>query len=674
MYFNKISEKSKDNKHAGKVSGSKFRKRFVVLLLILCMLLSMGSAFAKVRSVRSRAISTKDDIVFTTKKYARMDSSIFLNKPFISVSIQNGPGNTKVEIALNIIIESDDTAWDSETSVTVYREIDSNEKVVFKNDDITTNLDSYLNSFEIGEFDSDFSSDSFDYNDLLLPGAELPEGKYTIYFTVNEINPETGENLEGGIEGWKSVEENFLVVSLNNLIITETPNKDTLDSPELVWELPEIPKYDDDSSDYITTSLATITGDNVDFTKRIQHEEVKREGSSELKGYPDDTYFSDGEVALDLSSENLSFRMGEEYEFIVSFLDWNDELIKYAESTYTFPAYYPKYYAPDGEEVETLTPTFEWSFDEYQEWVESYDLYLNGRLFEENISGTTFTPDEALNFGDEFTWYVIPSYSSDGSPFFTTPPETAAFSTFDHAPPELVISVPGSGDEIFNGESYTFTADIETFDDTDIESVEWTVNGESYSGDSIDFEPSGLPTGTLQVSCTVTDSLGSTDTEAAEVVILNPRVAIDDVADRTVFAHEEVNFTIDPGNSGDVDEYIWSVISPDGSEESFSGDTLAFEFTQLGEYEITAAGLKEDSFGNEKEVSSGKSLITVESSGPPQLVFLKPAAMGLLAAGQEVGFTADISSTSEDIQNEITETIWEVNGEEFTFDGIQESF
>lgn len=209
MYFNKISEKSKDDKHSGKVSGSKFRKRFVVLLLILCMLLSMGSAFAKVRSIRSRAISSNEDIVFTTKKFARMDSTIFLGKPIISVSIQNGPGNTKVEIALNIIIESDDTAWDSETSVTLYREIDSNERVVFRNDDITENLDSYLNSFEFGEFESSFSGDGFDYNDLLTGGAELPEGEYTIYFTVNEIDPETGENLEGGIEGWKSVEENL---------------------------------------------------------------------------------------------------------------------------------------------------------------------------------------------------------------------------------------------------------------------------------------------------------------------------------------------------------------------------------------------------------------------------------------------------------------------------------
>jgi hypothetical protein len=654
----------------------------VVVLVFLILILGISQASAAVRSIRSRTVNEPPEIVM--QGIANVTFDTLLGERMIYMTVRNDANPTTIKIDLEIEISPfdsvKDSEWDGTIFVSLLKGLAANETFTFDNSTIATQINSYvdtdgdsgfqLDSFDMGEGDFDggypggFTMDTFDFGggNIDLSAFEelknLPQGDYSITLTATEhnvANPKTSSRTLF-----------FKIVGIGQINFASLPS---VEDQRVSWQLPEIPNYDTTASnEYEVYSILNITGKDVNFTKEIEHANPTGTG---IKGYPGGT--DNGAVSLDLAPYNLKFRMGETYTFELQFKDWGRvDVAQESVRTITYTSRNPDYFTPSsGEQVAELLPTFEWAFDDYQEWVSYYDLYLNGvKQNTTRITDEYYTLAKPLTFGTSYSWYVVPYYT-DWTPFYSpaSPPARNQFSTINHTSPDILVSGVSNGDMLLTGQNYTLSVSAETFNDAEVESITWNIGGTSLSGQAVSYTPTRRYTnGSLTLTCTVTDSEGGRSVEQINLTVLDPAVTIAG-GDRDVFARDQVTFSIDSARSRDVQEYIWIIRSPQGDEVTESGTNVGYSFDQLGTYTVTATAFSEDSEGNEKEVSSDAVDVRVTSQGPPQVALISPNAMDLIPVGVEVPFTASISSP-----NEIASTIWIVNGTQTAFEGIQEDF
>jgi len=181
----------------------------------------------------------------------------------------------------------------------------------------------------------------------------------------------------------------------------------------LEWSLPAIPMYDD--IDCVSYSEITITGLDTPRELIFTHDQppTSTDGTG-LKGFPaGDIISGSGNAAIDLADYSIPFRMGGNYSAVVRFEDWNNDIIDERTRTFSFAEAVPELSRPSGS-ISTAAPTFTWSYQLYQTWVEYYDLVIQGpgsqkKTIEKIRSiSYTLTEDEKLAMGTDYTWYVIP--------------------------------------------------------------------------------------------------------------------------------------------------------------------------------------------------------------------------------------------------------------------------
>jgi hypothetical protein len=657
----------------------------IAFIVVLIMLIATVQTPAAVRSIRSRTLGTPSIVM---QGIAKVTFDTLLGERMIQVTVANDSSPTTIQIDLLLKIETDDPKWDGELTLSLLKYLAANETFTFDNSTVATQINSFVDTegdsgFQLGDFDmgdgdfdggypGGFTMDDFNFSggnidlgaikDLFV----LPEGVYTIALNVQDA----GYPAEAGQAPTNIAEYDadlmFKIVNIGEINLVKLPS---VDDQTISWQLPEIPNYDTTATnDYEVYSILNISGKDVNFTKQIKHANPTGTG---IKGYPGGT--ASGLVTLDLSSYNLKFRMGESYTFTLELKDWASvDAATPKTRTLSYTSETPSYFSPSqGGQTDSLFPTFEWAFDEYEDWISYYDLYINGiKQNSTRITDEYYTLSKPLAFGTSYSWHVVPYYA-DWTPFYspTSPPARSQFSTIAHTAPEIILSGAAEGDQLLTGEQYQFSVSAETFNDADVESVIWTIGGTSFSGEEISFTPDRRYTGdSLAVICSVTDSAGGISSERINVSVLDPAITISG-GDRSAFANSEQTFAVDSARTRDAQDISWSIISPDGSQDTESGTSFDFTFGQLGTFTISATAVTEDSIGNKKEVSSTPIRVTVTSQGPPQVAIQSPASMALIPVEEDVPFTASMSSP-----NEIVETVWTVNGRPTSFSGMQEEF
>ncbi|MCX7027279.1 MAG: hypothetical protein NT061_07345 [Spirochaetes bacterium] len=155
--------------------------RIIALALVLLLSVAIAPAFGQVRGARARVLQQPGDII-TTKK-ANFQTGDILGTPLISITINNGAGDSFLLMKLRIEFGG---AWhDDYLQTNLVKKISGNSSFTFTNSDML----SYL---------SNIRNDDFEMSSTLLAhtgftGIEnianlsIPEGIYSIILTVSEI-------------------------------------------------------------------------------------------------------------------------------------------------------------------------------------------------------------------------------------------------------------------------------------------------------------------------------------------------------------------------------------------------------------------------------------------------------------------------------------------------------
>lgn len=648
-----------------------------MMLVFICTAFSVS---ADIRKVRSRQLT--DETRIELEPYADiLNIDTLLGNKILSVDIVNDSVPTDIRVFFSVSISDDNdltsTDWEGHVSMGFLKSLEGGESFHVDNTmvvEILSNPESYIEGFTddpentfVGEFGPGGASkypgsldmESLDpsditgmINDLI---SEIPEGIFEIAFAVYDLSVSSSTPKS-------SVSAPIIITQKGDISIDETPE---IGSPLVSWNLPEIPDYNDSSHN--TKSIISIDiidpATGKDFTDTVIHTQPAGSG---YKGYPGGT--DEGLYTYDLTAKNLPFRAGETYYFTVEFLDWNSGPVTDAKTLdFSFDTPDPESYSPTAGAtgVNLQSISFEWGLDQYSEWIDSYDLYLDDQLIASNISDTTYEYSGELDVATQYSWYVIPYYASDGAAFYTTPPVKWNFTTMVQDPPEFTISDAQASDILLAGESYTFSVDPVIANDASVESIQWKIDGRVYSGSEVTYTPARrYLNDSLTVSCTVTDSYGASAQKSIALTVWQVESSISGSSD--AFANRESAYSI---SAGDAQNAILTVTAPDGEETTYDGENVNLLFDQLGTYTLEAVTSAEDYLGNTKEVVSREKEVSVESLGDPELSITSPAASSVFSAEDTVSFSAAIESP-----NTIVSTVWSVNGQETAYDGEQEQF
>jgi plastocyanin len=219
----------------------------------------------------------------------------------------------------------------------------------------------------------------------------------------------------------------------------------------------------------------------------------------------------------------------------------------------------------------------------------------------------------------------------------------------DNEPPTVSLQTDTATQTV--GEDIEFTA-ATSDSDGDIESYEWTVEGEAAGGGptlTASFEEPG----NYQVAVTVTDDDGA---EAAATVTISveadnepPSVSIRSESTNPAVG-DDVQFTAEASDSdGDIDSYEWTV---DGAPAG-TGAELETTFDEPGDHQITVTITDDD--GAE---STSTLTLTIEESNDPPSASIHPEP-----GEPTVNETVEFSTNASDSDGNITSYEWTVDGE-----------
>ncbi len=565
-------------------SNSNYRRILVVSLIILFLLIPFALGAAIGRVVPRELIA--NTYRFDSTRYARVTVSTLLNQHVASISIQNQEENetdstfAKISMRINWVTQD----WGNGFANFYFiEEVVGNRTLAFNN----TQASSYMDKIVVEDFDISWFSGRPTFEEL--SNMTLPEGRFYITIFVDEVDNAQGDNP---VRKGQTNSAELKVVSIKDLSITSTP---TVENNILKWQLPEVPLYQ--IIDCKTTSRITIQGPDVQKTITVNHNAPSGDPDTKLKGYPTGTGVgSDGIVTLDLTNQNLTFRAGQTYSVSVELFDWYNASVSRHSTDFTFPAPVGRFTAPTGQ-IGSFTPTFQWSYGTYAaSWISKYDLVLIENDTPRTISNITnayYTLAEPLKPGTTFTWYTVPYYKSDNTRFFTGQPSTpGTFTTPAHDQMDVQITAPGSETVLFVGDTYDFSTDVTLFNNASLVSAVWNIGGTSYTRDTEDLEYTPqAASGSVAVSCTVTDSLGLSKTSGPiNIQVKNPELALAQNIPTQINSGASVTLSLSKAN--DLDEITWYA---DGSVIG-TGTSIQFTPQSITTYSIQA-----------KAVSNGRS-------------------------------------------------------------------
>ncbi|MUV59624.1 PKD domain-containing protein [Halobacterium sp. CBA1126] len=178
-----------------------------------------------------------------------------------------------------------------------------------------------------------------------------------------------------------------------------------------------------------------------------------------------------------------------------------------------------------------------------------------------------------------------------------------------NAPPTASVAVPSS---VYTQETLAVDGTDSSDPDGEVIDYDWSIEGASAAGPngSVSFSDDGV----YEVSLTVTDDAGATDTATANVTVLNrPPVSVGIVETATPVVGELVAFNAAGSfdRDGVVDSYEWDV-DGDGEVEANSA-TASTIYDTYGTQTATVTAVDDDGAGNETAV-------TFYVNAPPQPV------------------------------------------------------
>lgn len=633
-------------------------RRIIALHLIVLFLLvpfALGAAIGRVTPRELVANTYK----FDSTRYAKVTVATLLNNHVASISIENKEDNptdsTFAKITLRINWET--VGWgDGFVNAYFIEEVVGNNTLSFNNTEAST----YTDKIEVEDFDIswyDGTRPSFD----TLTGMTIPEGRFYITILVDEVDNAEGDNPER--KGETNAVELKVVTISDTMEIVATP---TVANNILRWQLPEVPLYS--VIDCKTTSKIVITSpDGKKNTFSINHKKPSGEPDTKLKGYPTgEGVDAEGYVTYDLANKNLAFRAGEKYSVDLLLFDWtNSEVVK-SSTDFTFPPANGRFTAPVGP-IGNFTPSFEWSYGVYASspWISKYDLVINGGGTTQTISGITssfYTLTEPLKAGTTFTWYAVPYYSSDNTKFFTgQPTNPATFKTPDHNQMDLQLIAPGSGTVLFAGDSYTFSFDVQLYNKASISSASWKIGAATVvrQDNTVEYTPQ-TASGSVAVSCTVTDSLGLAKTAGpATFQVKKPELVLASTIPSQATIGSTVTFSLSKAN--DLDEISWFV---DG-EEIGTGTSVQFSPLVAATHTIQAKavsnGRSPQGDAIQKRVETETKTMTVIDARMPDLSITFPYTDSATQSSVLVGQSYPLEATYT-TYNAFKSLEWRVNG------------
>ncbi|MFZ2913602.1 MAG: hypothetical protein WAZ99_05325, partial [Rectinemataceae bacterium] len=634
-----------------------FGKIVVVFLLLLAV---AAPAFGQIKSVQARVLKTPDDIVTTRK--ANFQPGDILGTPLISITIRNGEGAAYLLLKLGIDFGG---LWDGDRiQVSLVKKLESNASFTFTNSDMLK----YLTLIRSNDFEME--GDIVGHTGVskiedIANLKNIPEGTYTISLSASEVEL-ASDDIDSTITKetfLKDASVDFKVVTIGSIGIINLPSFDNL---SLTFQVPEIPVYADSTS---KTKIVISNGGTTLYTATKNHAKSTA-GTSDIKGYPSDT--ANGYVTYDLGS--VPFRAGESYSAAISYIDWNGAEITSKTTSISFPT--PKL-ALGVSLSDPYRPIFSWTLSPagYSDWVKEYRVYVksekeNDYKYAGYTSEDTFQLQTPLVPGTAYSWYVMP-INKDGTPFFASSSSLVKSLTAKaHTDMTVKVDEPSNNAVLIAGESYSFSGTATFSDGAAERTAVWQIGNENKNGMEISYAPARrYATNSLSAVLKVTDSLGlSKSSPTINLTVLDPAVALQGGAVRTVNKATQVVFAVDSQNTRDIASYEWFL---DGSSIG-TGSQRAYTFPESGNHEVYATGTTQaDINGRTKTVQSPKSTITVVGNGPVASI-VQPAAGGELVLGNSVKIVSRIEN-----ENALRSVTWSVigpdasqngrTGNEFTF-------
>ncbi|WP_129409127.1 hypothetical protein [Marinitoga lauensis] len=411
-------------------------KKFISLFMIL-MIFIVSFATVKSVTIKTKNIDTWDFNVSTD--YAIITPGIILNGDLFSAIVKNdtNPATIFADITLRVLTGE----WEGDYLIIRFGpiELKSGETFILKNTEV---LD-YLDKVSLKENNMTHISDLKDTSDFL--NLELAEGKYSL--NINIIELENGEEVEKGAKT-----ANIAIIKPDPIEFVKLPEGDTL-YPTIKWSLSRVPWYSE------TKSILEIdeNGKKI-FSRTFKHNKPDQNNLDlNIKGYPTGNNIEDGIFTYSITGEDNDpvFKRGKTYTFRVIMKDsGNNEISKTLDENVTFNISYPDMVFPVGE-IDNVKPIFEWSF-EYDSEVAYYLLKIDGIGSYKVYGAQSFELPQALEWGKNYKWKIIPYYE-DNTPFFDdTEIDWVEFSTPQNNPPEVSILTPTDGDYLIYNETYTF--------------------------------------------------------------------------------------------------------------------------------------------------------------------------------------------------------------------------
>lgn len=634
----------------------KQRQGLYILAAILLLFMQVLPLHAEVSRVYSRALQG-NTYNLNTIRYAEIDAGTIIDKKIVTLSIVNKEDNETDSTTIKVELE---IAWDTEAWGEGF----------FKGyftDELVGNTTFRFNNTEISNYISVFAVEDYDIGGITgsvntledFTRLDLPEGTYWMNLYVYEVDEEGNEDEKGSTESVP-----LKIVHVGDIGISRLPEVNDM---SLEWNLPEIPMY----SDIATSSVSVlhISGLDVDEEIRVYHDQPSAAsevmGGEDLKGYPSGNYLSDSGVCtypLGLNHPELSFRAGNTYSVEIDYQDWTGTTVSSLSRSFSFPEASPNLRSPENSVTDVSDLTFTWSFDAYADWISSYDLVLEEQSSgdEIRISGiksSPYTLERDLSYGEEYTWYVVPYYESDGNPFYTDEPADAKnFRTPSHDQLDVSIEYPVDNAVLFVGDEYEFSGNAVLYDDAEIASAEWSIDGRSFNGKDISYAPEERDED-LEVIFTVRDNLGLSRSASMTAEVLDQKIAAAPSAESLELGK---TYTFELSDEQDIDTVHWYV---NGDRKS-SGSSYAFTPETAGTYEVYASGesqgVSPEGTALIKATDTETAVIEVYDPKSPEVSIQFPEDGSTVLVGESYALTG-----STEFYNEETAVRWIIDGSEF---------
>lgn len=289
-----------------------------------------------------------------------------------------------------------------------------------------------------------------------------------------------------------------------------------------------------------------------------------------------------------------------------------------------------------------------------------YTATVSGSLspasgFDGNRNGSTIT--DTMAEGEWSDFY----YDGDVTEFDVSSPDVSVFHNCEPTDPDDVIAKTPPTAAFSTEKNYldvAFDAAPSSRGSHPIDSYDWVIDGQTYSGSAVSHTFGS--SGTYDVSLTVTDTAGQTDTTEDTVSVdaeaVAPTAAFSyNVSDRTISLDGRSS---NPG-TGSITSYEWSI---DGATRS--GSQVTYTVDSAGDYSVTLTVTNSEGLDDQTSET-----ISVDVDDPPRAgIPTAAAALGLGALAYLV------LSDDDDTMRQIKERIGAEDADlEYTGDTDDES-